>query len=561
MFGFPWSKKESARRDKPLGPRVEQLEAREVPAVIAVGDLYRVPAGQVLSVPAGRDTSLQGAGPVGVLANDFSDTNSGAVLTATLQTVAKYVSPNGSPLPALPFGSLQLSPDGSFTFIAPASATIPQAARDLDGSVRVQFTYVASDQVNQETSNPATVTITIQDAATKLIAVAPESGAAPVVKVFLASNGTQPIQFPEVLAYEQSFTGGVRVAVGDINDDGVDDVVTVPAVTGGPRVRAFDGRNGTVLADFFAFDPAFRGGGYVTVGDFTGDGRNEIIVGAGEGGGPRVQVWAPVFNANGTLAGGNPVIVTDFFAYEPTARNGVRVAAGDLKGIGRDSIVTAPGDGGGPRVRVFDRTNVLGGTVIGPDGLPVQAPGQKASSASGAAVSYLDFFATDASNRGGVYVTTGAVSAAGRQDIITGTGTGVAVVRVFDGRSGGLTRELAVPTDELPVGGGTAGGPGTFAFQNQPNGTLLNPSFGITSLVPGATNGLGLTNPQLGALSGGARVAATDYNGDGLDEILVTGGRGVQPRVRFFDPRTNTVITSILAYEPSFLGGVFVAAG
>lgn len=561
MFGFPWTKKESARRpDQPFGPRVEQLEAREVPTVVAIGDTYRVAAGQVLTVNAGRNTAIEGPGPVGVLANDFSDTNPGAVLAATRLTVAKYVSPTGASVPALPAQALVFNADGSFTFTAPAAGSIPQSARDIDGSVRVQFQYQAKNTLDPtEPVGTATVTVTIQNTTTHLIAVSPDAGTAPVVNIFNSGSGTPSVQIPSIMAYEQSFTAGVRVAVGDVNDDGVDDVITVPAVSGGPRVRAFDGRNGAVLADFFAFDPAFRGGGYVAVGDFTGDGRNDIIVGAGEGGGPRVQVYSLNINASGQITGGQ-TLITDFFAYEPGARNGVRVAAGDLKGIGRDSIITAPGEGGGPRIRVFDRTNVLGSFIIGPNGLPVSIPGQTPVSANGASISYLDFYATDSTNRSGVFIAAGNLDGSGAEDIITGTGAGAGIVRVFDGATGGLTREFAVPNDELPAGGGTTGGPSNFAIQNTTSGSLLAPGLAVSSLVPSALTSLGRTNPLLGAINGGARVSSTDYNGDGLDEIVVGSGAGVQPRVRIIDPRNQSQITSILAFDPAFLGGINVAA-
>src|SRR5207253_2066237 len=109
------------------------------------------------------------------------------------------------------------------------------------------------------------------------------------VRVFQAGSAVVKYDF---FPYEPTFTGGVRVAVGDVNRDGIDDIVTVPASGGAVRLRVFSGRDGGTLLDTFAFDPNFRGGGYVAVGDFNGDGNQDIILGAGDGGGPRVQVFA-----------------------------------------------------------------------------------------------------------------------------------------------------------------------------------------------------------------------------------------------------------------------------
>ena len=56
---------------------------------------------------------------------------------------------------------------------------------------------------------------------------------------------------------------------------------------GGPDVNVF-GADGTFLAGFFAFDPKFTGGVRVAVGDVNGDGFPDIITAAGPGGGPNI---------------------------------------------------------------------------------------------------------------------------------------------------------------------------------------------------------------------------------------------------------------------------------
>src|SRR5262249_53548508 len=85
-------------------------------------------------------------------------------------------------------------------------------------------------------------------------------------------------------AYDPGFTGGVRVAVGDSNGDGIPDLLTAPGPGGGPNLRAFDGKTGAILRNFFAFDPNFTGGLYIAAGDVTGDGVADILVGADTGG-------------------------------------------------------------------------------------------------------------------------------------------------------------------------------------------------------------------------------------------------------------------------------------
>ena len=74
---------------------------------------------------------------------------------------------------------------------------------------------------------------------------------------------------------------------------------------GGPHVRVLSGADGSELASFFAYDPAFTGGVAVATGDVNGDGHADIITGAGPGGGPHVMVFDGVTNS----------VIYSFFAY------------------------------------------------------------------------------------------------------------------------------------------------------------------------------------------------------------------------------------------------------
>src|SRR5205823_3852648 len=78
-----------------------------------------------------------------------------------------------------------------------------------------------------------------------VVAVGADAGGSPTVRVFNAATGAQ---LAEIMAYPPSFTGGVRVAVGDVNGDGIPDIITVPGPGGGPNVRVFDGHTFQVLA-------------------------------------------------------------------------------------------------------------------------------------------------------------------------------------------------------------------------------------------------------------------------------------------------------------------------
>jgi hypothetical protein len=169
-------------------------------------------------------------------------------------------------------------------------------------------------------------------------AVGASRGDAPVVTIADPDTGAVLARF---LAYDDAFRGGVNVAVADVNGDGVPDVLTGAGKGGGPVVKAFSGTDGRQLFSTFAFEPTFTGGVSVAAGDLDGDGVAEIVVGAGPGGGPRVRVFR----------GGTGAVVRDFFAFESTFTGGVNVAVGNF--ATGPAIVATPGAGGGSVVKLF----------------------------------------------------------------------------------------------------------------------------------------------------------------------------------------------------------------
>lgn len=170
-------------------------------------------------------------------------------------------------------------------------------------------------------------------------------GGAPVVHLVNAAN---KVRLRSFFAYDRAFLGGVNVAAGDVNGDGYADVIT-GAGTGsaGGHVKVFDGQTGALLASFLAYDAGFTGGVRVAAGDVNGDGRADIITGAGPGAGPHVKV----FN------GANMAQLRSFFAFAPAFTGGVQVAAGDVNGDGKADVIVGSGPGATPQVKVFNGRN------------------------------------------------------------------------------------------------------------------------------------------------------------------------------------------------------------
>ena len=137
-------------------------------------------------------------------------------------------------------------------------------------------------------------------------------GGGPHVRILSAINGEVRHEF---YAYDPMFTGGVSVAEGHIDSDGIKDVITAAGFGGGPHVKVFSGQSGQEIRSFYAYDPLFTGGVTVSAVDNDGDQLFEIMTGAGSGGGPHLKVFSGV----------NSQEVVSLFAYDQNFSGGIFV--------------------------------------------------------------------------------------------------------------------------------------------------------------------------------------------------------------------------------------------
>ena len=427
---------------------------------VAVNDTYSTQTNQPLTVAAAN----------GLLANDTD---------ADGPNPLQIVSPGTR---ALSNGNIQINADGSFTFTADAGFV---------GSNT--FFYTVTDGVSQSTAS-ATINVTavpvvppppvppvppvpptppVVPIGQRVYSVSPDIGGGPIARVFDAAGnvinnisafeagfrggirtttadfngdgvadvvvGSGPGRLAQVIvfdgangkalfqiqAFESTFTGGTFVATGDFNGDGIPDIVITPDVTGSSRTRIINGADGkTELANFFAIeDPGFRGGARAAVGDANGDGIPDLAVAAGKGGGPRVALFngSQILNGNGNIP---QKLVADFFLFEEQLRDGAYLALGDINGDGFADIIGGGGPQGGPRVFIVS--------------------GQEFTASGGANIRQLgNFFVGDPDTRGGVRVAAKQLTGDNKAELITGTGDqGPTIVTIYDGAT--------IPPDGLP---------------------------------------------------------------------------------------------------------------
>ncbi|HEV8292232.1 MAG TPA: VCBS repeat-containing protein [Tepidisphaeraceae bacterium] len=171
------------------------------------------------------------------------------------------------------------------------------------------------------------------------IITGPDAGGGPNVKVY-SGNGLGLLE--NFFAYAPTFSGGVRVGAGDVNGDGNADIITGAGSGSGGHVKVFDGTTLAEVRSFLPYGVGYAGGSYVAGGDVNGDGLADLVVGT-DSATPHVKVFSGADNSE----------LYSFFAYDPSFAGGVRVAAGDLNGDGKADIITGAGPGGGPQVKVF----------------------------------------------------------------------------------------------------------------------------------------------------------------------------------------------------------------
>ncbi|HEY2911635.1 MAG TPA: FG-GAP repeat protein, partial [Gemmataceae bacterium] len=256
--------------------------------------------------------------------------------------------------------------DGSLDYAVGTGPGIPAEVKIIDGTTgSVLFDVQPFDSFDGGVFVAAG---SISGNGVDSLVITPDQGGGPRVEVYQFESG-QFTRTNNFFALENPFfRGGARAAVGDINADGFADVIVAAGFGGGPVVEVYDGRTldqqqkqSILIPDFYAFDSSLRNGAYVAMGDIDGDGFGDLVIGAGPGGGPRVLVVSGQMLLNQGSIAAEESPLANFFGGSADNRGGIRVAVASLDGDDRADVLTGSGQGGGSQVTAYMGSNLTSG--------------------------------------------------------------------------------------------------------------------------------------------------------------------------------------------------------
>ncbi|MBI3956537.1 MAG: carboxypeptidase regulatory-like domain-containing protein [Candidatus Kerfeldbacteria bacterium] len=331
---------------------------------------------------------------------------------------------------------------------------------DRDGTIRTNF-FAYSSKLRMTLQ---TIVTDLQDDGSEEIITVPGPGFGPQIRIF----GIDGRALGSFYAYAKGFTKGMNVVVADLNGDGNKEIITAPRSGGAPHIKIFN-PEGRLLGSFLGWSREFRGGLNLATGDIDGDQQAELIVTAQTNGSPAVRIY----ESTGRLLG-------SFFAFPKSLRGGFTVITADTDGDSIDEIVATPTSGNyGPQVRVFNGNGRL----------------------------MTSFFALPKSFSDSLNLSAGDLTGDGKEEIVASAARdGGPIIRAFDSKGNVVTS--------------------FFAFKK--------------------------------TYRGGFSTVTTDLDNDGYAEIIVTPGEGFGPQVNIYNRRAQ-LISSFLTHTKGFRGGLNVS--
>ena len=366
------------------------------------------------------------------------------------------------------------------------------------GAHSLSATYAGDANFNGSISTA--LPVLVRD--TVLYAVAADSGVPPLVTVYNA-DGVTP-SFVLATGYSVKFKGGIQVAIGDVNGDGIPDIITATNSGTAEDIKVFSGATHLQIADIpNPYGPKYTSGVFIAAGDVNDDGLADIVVAPQSGKFP-VQVYSLANIASPVLLGQiKPFGLVDSHG-NISYSGGVRVAVGDVNNDGHADIVLSPKGSGVKFISIVNGATIANAT---PAVIKTLSPQQ-------------DSHGNPTSISGGWYVALADVNHDGNEDLIVSPGNGSPeTIKIFDATfTAGVGSAPAKPAPIL---------------------TLASP-FGVK-------------------FSGGMRIATADLDNDGVKDLIIGGGNNSHSVVYLVKGFNFASLGTVQLIATKYNNGVWVA--
>jgi len=174
------------------------------------------------------------------------------------------------------------------------------------------------------------------------IVTAPGPNGNSAIRVFKFQNGTVT-RLHQFNAYF-GWSGDVRIATGNFDGSGTDQIAIAPGPNSTPQIRLFRAA-GSLVRSFTdtTGSGTFTGGAFVGSADMDGDHKDELLVSFDKG------TWALVKAYHEATAS---ILHVSWYAFSGY-QGGVRTAGLDLNGDGKEEVLAAVGPNGDTALRIF----------------------------------------------------------------------------------------------------------------------------------------------------------------------------------------------------------------
>ena len=396
-----------------LGHQVTGLEQLEARALMAADLAITISDAHVFYMPGTQTTYTVEVKNLGdaTATNATVTTTLGSQITQATWTAAYSSGSSGAVIGAGNLNTPITLPAGGKATFTVVGTIGPSANGDLVSTANVSLAG-ESNTANNSASDT-------DQFAPKYIVVTDAIGMSATSAVRLVNPTTGQVEEAFFAFDDRTYNGGVQAVLGDFDGDGRQEVAAAPGRWLPGEVRFFSTEDGSRLTSFDTapFGAGWKGGVNLAAGDVDGDGRDDLIAAKASGNG-EVRVFRGV-------GGADPIANTPFRTIRPFgagAVGGATVAAADMGTFTNGAVTNASKQDGKAEV-------IIGSGLLARPVVRVYDVG----AATAKVVDTINPFS--AANRGGVGVTAARVNEDSIPEIIVTNGNvGSPVTEIYDGR-------------------------------------------------------------------------------------------------------------------------------